>query len=283
MIRAQIFALALVLGLPVGAAGAWAQERVEFPSGESAGTPPLIAWLSKPVGSGPDPAVVMLHGCGGAYNAQGQLNMRHRQWERAFREAGYVVLQLDSFTSRNIKEVCTLRDRPITPSVERRRDALAALAYLRARRDVMADQVALVGWSNGASTVLAVMERRAGDAPDLRYRAGIAFYPGCRVTPGGATYDPAGPLLILSGERDDWTPPASCQAMTERARAKGEAVGIHIYAGAFHDFDWPGLKTRTRTGLPFTRDGTATVGEDPPARADALIRAPEFLANHLRN
>ena len=43
-------------------------------------------------------------------------------------------------------------------------DAYGALAFLRAREDVIADRVGLLGWSNGASTTLVAM---ATDAPGI--------------------------------------------------------------------------------------------------------------------
>jgi dienelactone hydrolase len=272
--------LAAFLGW-VATAPAHAQGRIEIPTRATSGDPAtLVAVLSRPEGAGPFPAIVMLHGCGGAYNARGALNLRQKQWERVFLAAGYLVVQIDSFTTRGIKEVCTLRDRPVTSGAGRRRDALAGLAWLQARSDVRADRIAVVGWSHGASTALAAMERRKGDLPDQRFRVAVAFYPGCRV--GSDTYKPAGPLLILSGAEDNWTPPASCLAMAERARAGGEDVQVHLYAGAYHDFDWPELRQRTRSGLPRVPGGTVTVGVDEAARADALVRAPEFLARWLR-
>jgi len=36
------------------------------------------AFVFSPQGAGPHPAVVMLHGCGGAYGKDGKLNARHQ-------------------------------------------------------------------------------------------------------------------------------------------------------------------------------------------------------------
>lgn len=272
--------LLLILAL---AAPARSEERIEIPSLESTGDPAaLVAFLTRPDGSGPFPAVVMLHGCGGPYAPSGQLNSRHRQWEAVFVKAGYVVLHIDSFSTRGIKEICTRRDRPRTTTAreERRRDAHAGYAYLKSLTYVRPDRVAVVGWSNGGSTTLAAMERGPAGEP-APFRAAIAFYPGCAAA-GGGLFRPDGPLLILTGENDNWTPPARCLPMVEEAKGRSQDVAIHLYPGAYHDFDWPGMKMTTRTGVS-TQDGTATVGENPEARADALIRAPAYLAKYLRN
>jgi len=53
-----------------------------------------------------------------------------------------------------------------------------------------------------------------------------------------------------------------------------------VYPGAYHDFDYPDLPVRTRTGLVYSADGSgvAHAGTDPAAREDALRRIPAFLA-----
>src|SRR6478609_5513497 len=68
---------------------------------------PLVAFAFEPSTRGPHPAVVMLHGCGGAYAKDGTLNARHRMWGEFLAQNGYVAVMLDSFTSRGVKEICT--------------------------------------------------------------------------------------------------------------------------------------------------------------------------------
>jgi dienelactone hydrolase len=52
------------------------------------------------------------------------------------------------------------------------------------------------------------------------------------------------------------------------------------YPDAHHDFDAPNLPVHQRTGLAYSADGagTAHVGTNEAARADALQRVPEWLA-----
>ena len=56
-------------------------------------------------------------------------------------------------------------------------------------------------------------------------------------------------------------------------------VAIHVYAGAYHDFDHPSRRLQVRSGSAFSADGSGRVstGTDPAARADALKRVPEWL------
>jgi dienelactone hydrolase len=260
--RLLVFATALL-----AAARAEAGEPVHLTSRD--GTV-LNAVLIRPAGEGPHPAVILLHGCGGRDARAGGLDPRHADWARRLVEAGFVVLLPESFTSRGQGPQCAVRERHILPWRERRADALGARDWLAAQPFVRADTIALMGWSHGGSTVLA-----AADAPG--FAGFVAFYPGCSRTLRAPSFAPAAPLLLLIGEADDWTPPGPCRALAERAGPVVTSVG---YPGAYHGFDAPGARVRLRTGLAFTvrGDGTAHVGTDPGARADAIVRVPAWLA-----
>jgi dienelactone hydrolase len=75
--------------------------QVAIPTADVSSSPAsLVANLFEPVTPGPHPAVVMLHGCGGADARDGVLNARHRLWGELPAANGYVALLLDSFSSR---------------------------------------------------------------------------------------------------------------------------------------------------------------------------------------
>ncbi|MBB3133912.1 hypothetical protein FHS26_001625 [Rhizobium pisi] len=61
---------------------------------------PLLGYLSRPQGSGPFPAIVVMHGCEGMRFSVKDL------WPKRLVSWGYVVLVVDSFTTRNIKDTC---------------------------------------------------------------------------------------------------------------------------------------------------------------------------------
>lgn len=263
--------LALLMLLAAGPVGAEPFAQVTFPSAD--GTP-IAALLSRPAGEGHHPAIILLHGCGGRDRANGTLLSRHEEWADLFLAQGYVVLLADSFASRGQGSQCSVRERAILPWRERRADALGARDFLASQGFVDPAKIVLMGWSHGGSTVLA-----AADAPG--FAAFVAFYPGCSrlLRHGGLAL--SAPLMLLIGAADDWTPAAPCRAL---AAALGPRVQFVEYAGAYHDFDWPGAPVRLRSGLAFTTrgDGTAHVGTDPAARADALRRVPEFLRAALK-
>jgi len=269
------------------AASTVAQEHVRFPSLDADLTkgPPteLDGYLFRPAGEGPFPAVVALHGCGGLFAANGRrINARHRDWAERLTGLGYVVLFPDSLNPRGIAQVCTKRDPPVWPGTHRVRDAYAALGFLSRQRFVRPDRVAVMGWSHGGSTTLWVAsraaERRVKDLPG-RFRIAVAFYPGC-MDADRRQWRAAIPVQILAGEADDWTPASTCRALAERTRAAGDPVEFIAYPDAPHGFDAPNQPRTVRQGV-FTPSGTATVGTEPRARADAIRRVPEILQRAL--
>ena len=240
----------------------------------------LVAYLFEPATPGPHPAVVMLHGCGGAYARSGALNARHRMWGELFADNGYVVLMLDSFTSRGVKEICTQKfvERTLKEA-DRAGDAYAALAFMRARSDVDVKRVALLGWSHGGGTVLATITRPP--AQGAGFARAVAFYPGCTArAKRPAAFNPYAPLLVLIGGADDWTPAAPCEALAGAVRARGRPMEIVTYPGAYHDFDNPGLtRQRVRTDVPNgVQPGRGvTTAPNVEAREGAKRRVLRFL------
>ena len=229
----------------------------------------LRAALFRPAPGVPASAsVVALHGCGGPYPS------RDRQWAEVLTRAGHAVLFPDSFGSRGLGSQCRVRHRVASPAGKRRDDALAAAQWLSAQEWTPPGGVVLMGWSNGASTVLRAGQAGRGGTKGL-LRGLIAFYPGCSSelrTPG---WRPAAPLLILIGESDDWTPAAPCRALAAQV---GTGLTLVTYPGAYHDFDVT-RPVRVRHGMAYSQnaDGSVHVGGNADARAAALARVPAFI------
>jgi dienelactone hydrolase len=150
MTRRLVLALAVLL--LATAASADGYERVTFPS-RSADGAEITGFLLRPADPKPAPAVVALHGCNGLFNTRGELARRHIDWGERFLAAGYVVLFPDSFRSRGLESVCDTRQRRVVPR-DRGGDATAAADWLADQAFVDRDRIALVGWSNGGSSVL---------------------------------------------------------------------------------------------------------------------------------
>ncbi|MEO8754368.1 MAG: dienelactone hydrolase family protein [Casimicrobiaceae bacterium] len=242
------------------------------------------------------PAVIAMHGCGGLYSAR--IGHAHELAERMALRAdlylaeGFAVLFPDSFGSRDMREVCTIKigERTIT-AVRRRLDALGALDYLARRVDISRDRIALVGWSHGGSTVLQTVNTADPEVAAFRsapgapfFRAAVAFYPGCKgPLKAGDRWTPGVPVRLHIGELDDWTPVEPCVALGHAQAARGADFDVSTYPGSYHAFDAPTGKLMHRADVPngkFTGRGV-TVGPNPNARAAANIRVRAFLRDQL--
>lgn len=224
--------------------------------------------IVRPEGTGPFPAVVLLHGCGGPTG-------REALWAERLQAWGYLTLRVNSFAPRGLKRVCgggILREEERVP------DVLAALAYLRTRPDVDPRRIAVMGWSHGGGVSLLALGV-APQNPEEGIRAAIAFYPGCRRVPPWRTKTPT---LILIGGADDWTAPAPCRGLADRQHQAGFEVTQVTYPGAHHGFDNPLLGPEKRRAPDALGGRGATLQYDPAAADDSLVRVRGFLAQHLR-
>lgn len=285
--RGGFASLLLTLGLLASPAQAAGPIEVAVPAaGLSSSPAPLRAHLFQPATPGPHRAVVMVHGCGGAYAKEGALNARHQMWGEYLASQGYMALMLDSFSSRGLKQICTQKysERTIKEA-DRIGDAYAALSWLRQQTSVDPQRIALLGWSHGGGVTLDAIRRKPASLAE-GFRAAVSFYPGCTTrNKKAASFMPYAPLLLLIGEADDWTPAAPCLALTATARANAAPMLIHTYPGAYHDFDNPALRAvRLRADVPNgvnPGQGVHT-GPDPEAREDAKRRVIVFFAEHLK-
>lgn len=285
MKRSTGFVAALALALAAVAA-AQAQEKVTFPSldnWDSNSPLPIDGYLYKPKGKERYTAVVMFHGCSGALDRRGKVTSRFRNMAALLTGMGYGVLLVDSFNPRGESEICTTPIKARSIKEEQRvLDAFGAIDYLNKRPDVIPGRIGAIGFSHGGTNAVQVMDATLEHKSEGRtgFAASVAMYPGCSTTlakrPDFSAY---GPLLILAGELDDWTPALPCRNLADRSRARGEPVEIVVYPGAHHGFD---MTTPVRVRNDVIRSGHPVhVGGEPAARAAAYQRIREFLDRHL--
>ncbi|HEY1721510.1 MAG TPA: dienelactone hydrolase family protein [Magnetospirillaceae bacterium] len=245
----------------------------------------LTGYLYPTQAKGPNPAVVLMHGCGGMINKLGEPDKRNRTWAALFNAQGYTVLALDSFGARGIKSQCAAADFDSSIYATRAKDAYGALLWLQARPDIAPNRIALMGWSQGGGVVLHTIAKnnpsRPATLPNGDFRAAVAFYPGSCSERWLGDWSPAIPLHVFQGEADVWTPAAPCKAVMDDVAAKGAPVAMTIYPGAYHDFDWPGMKLHEAPAFR-TKSGAVPIqGENLDAEAAAHKAVPEFLAARM--
>lgn len=268
----------------------------------------LKAWVVQPVDQPPKGTVIALHGCGGLYATRGprkgviapptgfalppegasgfeaarhRLNPRHQAMAELLVAQGYAAVFPDSLTPRGESELCTQKigSRKIDQT-ERRADALATLAWVATQPWAQPGRIALLGWSHGGSAVLSATDLKRADVRSqaVRPALAIAFYPGCSAALKSG-YQPSAPLLLMLGEKDDWTPPGPCIELGKAVQAE-----VNIYPDSYHDFDNPVGEVRLRREVPNGPNPGQGVhaGRNPVTREQAYARLREVLHKAFR-
>ena len=281
----SFFSLKLTVILACMLASPWALAAQREASFNSLDGTLLTALVFQPEGPGPSKgAVIALHGCGGLFATQGArkglLNARHQAMADLLVAQGYSVVFPDSLTPRGESELCTQKigTRKIDQT-ERRADALGALVWVAAQSwtQPQPQHVALLGWSHGGSAVLSATDSTRADVRGVTVRpaVAVAFYPGCSAALK-SRYQPTAPLVMMLGEKDDWTPPGPCIEL-----GKAVAAEVNVYADSYHDFDNPAGQVQLRADVPNgVNSGQGVhVGPNPAARVQAYARLLEVLKN----
>lgn len=238
----------------------------------------------------PKPVIIGLHGCGGPLDAHDKLSPFLAQYAAYFNAEGYDFLAPNSFAPRGEKSICaTPNARRSITEFDRRADVFAAMTWLATQPDVDIKRVAVVGWSHGAQTVLQVMDgslKSAAAQPHLPVAA-VAFYPGCLYQLiqlnqlKNAAYDLSAPLLLMTGELDNWTLAKNCVAFHDRIKPLITIpFDLVVYPSSYHGFDSLS-KVTERSGVGNAASGRAMVGGNPDALKASHGRLFDFLALHF--
>lgn len=217
--------------------------------------------LLLPPGDAKVPAVVLVHGSGGIYDAE--LNF----WAKRFNDAGMAAFVLDMFGPRGVKS--TVDDQSAVSFSADVADTFAALKLLATHPRIDPSRIALMGFSRGGTATLRANVARiiaSQKLPDgLHYAAFIPTYAGgcagvfrLAVKPG--VFTPA-PMLFIHGDADDYTPISACLDYADKIGKAGTPVRFVTIAGARHKFDSDdqqlhqlGSVARTRPDCPLEVD-----------------------------
>jgi dienelactone hydrolase len=231
---------------------------VAWPEGE----PPVGGW----------PGVVLLHGSGGLfYSGDGYpctetIQAQFQIWVDLLNERGIAVVLPASFYSRGF---CDWDERLTVPRklddherlIVRTFDAAAAAQFLCDDPRVDCSRLAVMGFSNGASTTLMLLQDDISITQDPRLHelerpslvGGVAYYPGCGLNDELSNelseaeidrfYYPSAPLWVPAASKDNLA--KDCEelrdpqvdAVAERRGVTDDMFELEVYAGAKHGFD----------------------------------------------
>ena len=247
MKRLAVWVTAVVM--MAGAAGA-AEQTVSYKSGAET----VSGLLVTPEGKGPFPAVVVIHEWWG-------LDAWVKDQARALAREGYVALAVDLYRGRvTDKQEEAHQLMSGLPEDRAMRDLKAAIAFLKARKDVRGNRVGAIGWCMGGKYAL----KLATEEPSLA--AAVAYY-GAPPTDAAAIARIKAPVLGNFGAEDSGPSPEQVRAFEGAMKKAGKAVDVKIYPGAGHAFANPNNPWK---------------GYREEAARDAWSRVTAFFARHLK-
>jgi len=269
--------------------GAYSVKELTFPDrGEEPGffTNTARMGIFKPSGSGPFPALILLHTC-----AAVDFDPRHMPyWVSQALKAGYVAFVLDSWGERRIAEHCRSSPAGFLPIhiAVRTRDAYDALEHLARFDFIDKSRIAAIGFSNGGRVTYQLQRkptREMYSPGGLRFAAAIAVYGKCFLATGRGPLDYLDrdvdqPLLALLGELDEDGDPKVCVPRLEKLKKKGLPVEWEVFPKTGHAWDQPRnspARRVTQLGDP----GGVLFAYDSQVTEATREKVLEFLGRHL--
>lgn len=191
--------------------------------------------LIKPNSPAPWSTIVLPSNCGGAEDRLWHF------WVPELIKNNIAVVLLDSFKPRGFDSLCPNQFRMTIGA--RLQDVHQVLDFLRADNRFKTEKVALGGHSTGAMTAFhssfAEAQRHLERKSSSGYNAFIGAAASCEMS--FKTPQLQGPLLLISGEKDDWTPAAPCEAESKRLKQASQDATFVSIPGAYHTFSTRGV------------------------------------------
>jgi len=220
----SMLALALACAAAFMATGANALEELSFTTSDNIS---IQATFSHPKGRAQVPAVILLHQLAGERHAWNALVQK-------LTENNYAVLAIDlrghGGSTAFGESTRTYKDFADADYGAMIRDVRAAAAYLRGRKDVNGDRLAVIGASIGANLSLQYA------AEDMQVRTAVMLSPGLnyrslKTLPYIESYDKRALFLVVA-EGDTYSY-ESCQQIKEAAE-QASPLKLKVYKGDDH-------------------------------------------------
>jgi carboxymethylenebutenolidase len=220
---------------------------VQFRSGDEKAS----AYLVKPDGKGPFPAMVVVHEWWG-------LNDWTKHMADKLAGEGYVAMAVDLYRGKSTANPDEAHQfMSGLPEDRAVRDLKGAFAYLQAQSDVKKDRIGSIGWCMGGkySGLLAIEE------PKL---TACVIYYGSMPTDAETLKKIQAPVIGFFGGADQGVTPELARDFQHQMEALKKVITVTIYDGAGHGF-------ANETGKNY----------NPDATRDAWEKTVAFLSKYL--
>lgn len=200
-------------------------EMVRFPGGAG----PIAGYLAQPEGTGPFPAVVMIHEWWG-------LSDWIKENARRLAGQGYVVLAVDLYGGKATADAGEAHElmRALDDG-EALADLRGGVAYLTGRESVKkGEPIAAIGWCMGGKFARLIAQESTAVGPT------VICYGSLATEPGQVSKLKGKPILGIFGAEDRGIPAEKVRQFERVLKAQGNDAVMHIYEGAGHGFMRPG-------------------------------------------
>ena len=254
---------------------------VTFPSLH---TPPLTiaARLMTPATDAEkSPAVILLHGSAGP-------SAREGGYADALHAEGFVTLEPDLWSARGLAGGSEGRPKTVPETLP---DLYGARAFLAARPDVDAARIGVAGFSFGGVMAMLAATRAYNDSflPGAHFAALMPVYPACwtyNQIPGHEWRDLVdAPLFIVTGGLDQYDddPSANEKLLASLSPAERARTRTHVFAGAYHCFDMPGVDIVVQDPMSHRgAGGDVIMRHNPQAAAQSHKLCAGFFSETLK-
>lgn len=196
--------------------------EVRFP-GEGA---QIQGWISRPKGTGPYPAVLLLHGIGGP---------GEHYLKAAERYAGEGIVGV-------VFNWMAREQDPPDPVIVR--DLEAAAEYLKNEAFIDAERVAVAGYCRGGTLATLALAQLSAFSAGVIFHGLLFYRDGTTDRRPTHPYDLAdaidAPLLLIHGASDTTAPIAEVYRFAQRLNELGKRFELKVYSGTEHAFTMPG-------------------------------------------
>ena len=228
----KLIALVAVASLLSTAAAAGPVETFAVPSKSKNADVVTPVELFLPVGPGPFPAMVQIHGSGGPNKT-----VMQGRYAKGLNDMGVAVTISNSFINRGITN--SVEQQSAVTHIEMMLDAYKTLEHLSKHPKIDPKRIGIFGFSKGGTVAYytAFIENADWLLPNgPRFALHVPFYPGCTnnsyyVKTTGA------PILLLLGAQDTYTGTTACLRLAEKIKATNSLIETIVYPNGRHAWD----------------------------------------------